>query len=417
MPNKNTTIFINDKEQVKSFVQSRSASAMEYINNSSSEFSLWYKTLTHSDLTNRGKRNGGKEGLEQNYLYYLSVDEMKQIQDNNPEKPFESAKQSNIGMPVQFYSDLGIPRLERRKGKQMTQHTHISVNEYVDVYLVNDTLKYFKQEYTARVLKRLGKYNRIFCSKNDITIDETKPFTEIKLTEAIHGLGTADDEEFHKLRLSMFLNDSIIFLIEHDNKRNKVFMLLEKNPRFFTLSGESDTAWEKYISTQIKQEKAALKGKAQLDASEEEKSRKLQSAWKEKLAKEMMTYTTEEGKVFCPFTGVQADFNSFSMLFVASHIKRHADCSSDKESFDVNNGLLLTANADALFDKYMISVSEDKELIYSFLLEPDYNLRNKLLLNQEIFKIILNDERMNNLKEHRKIFFQKEEERKKHMTV
>ena len=175
----------------------------------------------------------------------------------------------------------------------------------------------------------------------------------------------------------------------------------------------SDSAWEKYIATQRRQEVAEIKGKQQLDAAEDEKSRRLQSAWKDKLAKEMMTFTTEEGKVFCPFTGIGADFNAFSMLFVASHIKRHADCASDKESFDVNNGLLLSANADALFDKYMITVNEDKELVFSFLLETDYVLRNKLLLNQPLFQLVLNDERMKNLEEHRKIFYQKEEERKK----
>ena len=51
------------------------------------------------------------------------------------------------------------------------------------------------------------------------------------MTEAIHGLGTADDEEFHKLRLSMFLNDTIIFLIEHCEERNKLFIMLEKKDK------------------------------------------------------------------------------------------------------------------------------------------------------------------------------------------
>lgn len=413
MSNKNSTIYVDDRTQIGSFVQSRSSSMYGYIEKSTSRFTLWSKTLLHSDLTNRGKRNGSKEGLEKNYLYYLSVDEMEKIQNQFPEKPFESAKQSNIGMPVQFYVDLGIPRLERRKGKQEKQHDHILVNDYADVMLVNDTLEYFTQAYTGKVLKRLSKYARLFCSKNDVCLNRESDFTDIQLTEAIHGLGTADDEEFHKLRLSMFLNDTIIFLVEHKRERNRLFIMLEKNPRFFTLAGEADTAWEKYILTHRRQEISEIKGSIPLDASGDEKSRKLQSAWKDKLAKEMMTYTTEEGKVFCPFTGISADFHSFSMLFVASHIKRHSDCKSDRESFDVNNGLLLSANADALFDKYMITINEDKELVFSFLLETDYVLRNKLLLNQPMFQLVLNDERMKNLEEHRKIFYQKEEERKK----
>ncbi len=413
MANKNSTIFIDNKEQIMSFVVSRSVSMAEYMQQSVSRFSLWYKTLSHSDITNRGKRNGSKESLDRNFLYYLSVEEMKKIQEQFPDKPFESAKQSNIGLPIQFYEDLGVPRLERREGKQNTPHKHVVLNEHVDVLLVNDTVEYFKQDYTMKVLKRLNKYNRLFCSKNNVNLNEDEPFTNIQVTQAIHGLGTADDEEFHKLRLSMFLNDTLIFLIEHNENRKRLFIMLEKNPRFFTLAGETDTAWEKYIATHRRQEIAEIKGRQALEGSDEEKSRKLQGAWKDKLAKEMMTFTTEEGKVFCPFTGISADFNAFSMLFVASHIKRHADCDSDKESFDVNNGLLLSANADALFDKYMITINEEKELEFSFLLETDYVLRNKLLLNAPIFQLILNDERMKNIAEHRKIFYQKEEERKK----
>ncbi|MCR5625365.1 MAG: HNH endonuclease [Lachnospiraceae bacterium] len=413
MPKKNTTVFVDDEEQIKTFVQSRSSTMYNYVQNSKSRFTLWYKNLTHSDLTNRGKRNGGAQGLEKNYLYYLSVEEMKKIQEQSPNKPFESAKQSNIGMPLQFYSDLGIPRLERRKGSQKTQHHHIKLNESVDVLLVNDTLQYFTQEYTGKVLEKLGKYSSVFCSKNDVEINKSEAFTSIQLSEAIHGIGIEKDEEFHKLRLSMFLNDTIIFLIEHKEGRKKLFIMLEKNPRFFTLAGVTDTAWEKYLNTQRLQEKARITGNTPLESSEDEKSRKLQRAWKEKLANEMMTYSTEEGKVSCPFTGICADFKSFSMLFVASHIKRHVDCVNDKESFDVNNGLLLSANADALFDKYMISVNEEKKLIFSFLLEPDYKLRNMLLLNQPIFDMILNDERMKYLEVHRKIFLEKEEERRK----
>ncbi|MEG2489133.1 HNH endonuclease signature motif containing protein [Anaerorhabdus sp.] len=416
MGNKNSTIYMDEKEKIDAFVQSRSTTMYEYMMQSNSQFTLWYKTLAHSDLTNRGKKNGLNEGLEKNYLYYLSVEEMEKIQEQFPEKPFESAKQSNIGLPTQFYGDLGVPRLERRKGKQETQHAHVLVNEYADVMFVNDTIEFFTQEYTARVLKRLNKYNRLFCSRNDVTLNEKTPFTEIQLTEAIHGLGTADDVEFHKLRLSMFLNDTVIFLIEHRKEKNRLYIMLEKNPRFFTLANVADTAWEKYIATHRRQEVAKIKGKEPLSAGEDEKSRRLQSAWKDKLAKEMMTYTTEEGKVFCPITNICADFSAFSMLFVASHIKRHVDCSNDKESFDVNNGLLLSANADALFDKYMITINEEKELVFSFLLEPDYKLRSELLLNSPIFKLVLNEARMKNLEEHRKIFYKKEEERKRTLS-
>lgn len=413
MSNKNLTIFLDNKTQIESFIQSRSPSMYKYVVSSKSHFTLWHKTLSHSDITGRGKRNGAKEGLERNLLYYLSVEEMEKIQLQFPDKLFESAKQSNIGLPAQFYSDLGVPRLRRRRGKQETQHTHIILNDYVDILLVNDTMEYFNQEYTKCVLKKLNKYDRLFSSKSDVFLNKESPFTDIQITQAIHGLGTSEDKEFHKLRLTMFLNDTIMFLIEHTKEKNKLFIMLEKNPRFFTLVGIADKAWQQYVEIHRRQEVARIEGKQVLRAEVDQKSRKLQSMWKSKLAKEMMTYTTEEGRVFCPFTGVSADFSTFSMLFVASHIKRHADCYNDRESFDINNGLLLSANADALFDKYMITISNTKELIFSFLLETDYSLRNNLLLNQPIFQLVLNEDRMKNLEEHRAKFYKKEEERKK----
>jgi hypothetical protein len=99
------------------------------------------------------------------------------------------------------------------------------------------------------------------------------------------------------------------------------------------------------------------------------------------------------------------------MLFIASHIKRHAD-STIYEKYDTNNGLLLCANADALFDKYMITISEDKNIIFSELLKDEVELKKNLLLDHEIIsKHILNEQRMKYMEDHRAKFYEKEAER------
>ena len=46
----------------------------------------------------------------------------------------------------------------------------------------------------------------------------------------------------------------------------------------------------------------------------------------------------------------------------ASHIKPWADCMNDKERLDVYNGLLLSANLDALFDKGLITFDETGQM-------------------------------------------------------
>ncbi len=68
---------------------------------------IQFKYMTHSDLTNRGKRNGNKETIEKDFLYYLTVEEMHNI-EKTQKKPFESAKQSNIGVPPMFFNTLGV---------------------------------------------------------------------------------------------------------------------------------------------------------------------------------------------------------------------------------------------------------------------------------------------------------------------
>lgn len=49
----------------------------------------------------------------------------------------------------------------------------------------------------------------------------------------------------------------------------------------------------------------------------------------------------------------------------ASHAKPWAECHSDAERLDVFNGLLLSANLDALFDRFLISFADDGLLLTS----------------------------------------------------
>jgi putative restriction endonuclease len=52
-------------------------------------------------------------------------------------------------------------------------------------------------------------------------------------------------------------------------------------------------------------------------------------------------------------------------LLRASHIKPWADCETDAERLDVFNGLLLAPHLDALFDKGLVTFSDEGQLLYS----------------------------------------------------
>lgn len=62
----------------------------------------------------------------------------------------------------------------------------------------------------------------------------------------------------------------------------------------------------------------------------------------------------------CAVTGLQ-----LPEILRASHAKPWAECATDLERLDVYNGFLLTANLDALFDRFLISFDTDGKILIS----------------------------------------------------
>ncbi|MDE6029499.1 MAG: HNH endonuclease [Clostridiales bacterium] len=404
------SFILEQKDEIADFIAKISYDMYEYIQSKpESRFVMFYKYLTHSDLATFGKATK-KDSHSKNLLYYIDEQEMKNIEDITG-KPFQTAHQSCIGLKKELYRIVGLP--------DPRDDMPYSINEYMPVLLINQNLKYFTSQYTKRVFDKLNKVptNRAAWNFPYLNVNlSADKFTPIDLHVAVHGLGMQQDIEFHKLRHHMFKGDTFILLFELSAQEKKMFILLEKNPAFFSIIGESNKAYEEYQhkvrSRQIRQ--AVLKDNAIDDLQRfDAVTRQQQSAWRRMLANEMMGYTQVNDQVFCPFTYITANFEQLGALFVASHIKGFSDkATTDEEKYDINNGLLLCANADALFDKHLITVNENKELIFSFLLDGDMVLKHQLLLLQPIFKPILNEKRMQYLAYHRRIFFEKEEQRK-----
>lgn len=398
----------NNKEIILDTIESISTYMFNYLStNKNNDFLMIYKNISHSDLTNSGKRNGSSEDLNKNILYYLSTEEMINIQ-NKDGKDFESAKQSNIFLPAEFYEFLGVPLLQRRVGFQESQHQHVKINDFAKVYLVNDTLKYFQGEYTRKVLEKLNKPQKWSEEKLNYNLSKSD-LTEIDLHYAIHGIGTKEDLLFHKLRKSVFKNDILCILAEKNSSQKTVYIMLKKNPLFYSILNDYNYKWSDHLLQKLKNDERKIK--LYLDSNEEYDSMP-QSTWKKALAEEMMNYTTHENEVFCPLTYISSNYENSSTLYRASHIKPKRVCTLE-EMVDVNNGLLLSANADALFDKYLISIGENCEILFSFLIAADQKLLASIkLLDSTLFKPLLNETRRKYLEHHRKAFFEKEKERK-----
>ncbi|QQW89932.1 HNH endonuclease signature motif containing protein [Helicobacter pylori] len=404
---------VENFEEIQEIIIDKSQSLYDYMDKyKSSEYILYYKMLSHSDLPNFAKMKND-ESLDKNLLYYLSAKEMQEIEQRENRK-FEVAKQSNIGMSIRFWKDLDMldPR-DSVKKRKVTGGDHLKINDYAKVFLVNDVLENFHFDDTLKIFEKLHKnFNPKQFNANTMSyqILNNQDFTPIELHQAVHGIGMNQDVEFNKLRHNLFKNDLLYLLIEKTQTQKNLFIMPFRNPLFFSLLGVTNSKWQIYQEQKLKRENNLIT-KSPTPFQEEKIQRQHQNKWREALAFEMMNYTTIDRSVFCPLTYIEADFDDMKTLFRASHIKGYSDC-DEEEKYDLNNGLLLIANADALFDKHFITIDENKQLKFSYLLENNHKLKSQLNLNNGIFKDILNDKRMQYLAYHRKIFEKKEQERK-----
>lgn len=407
-----------EQDEIKNFIAQVSGEMFDYIiSKPQSEFVLYYKYLTHSDLVGSGKQ-GTHGNYDKNLLYYLSSRQMQEIEQRTHDE-FPSAHQSNIGLSKKFYTTTGLP--DPRTITDVNGNHQYSLNDYADIYLVNSSLKYFNSHYTKMVFDKLNKTIKGKRALNwnfntlEVQLSDGQ-FTSIDMNLAVHGLGMTDGGVFSRLRFHMFKGDILILLFEKNAARNNLFILLEKAPIFFNIIGERNRSYTEYqerVRARLIARTLGRRNAVNEEELDEEVTRTQQSLWRKMLAEEMMTFTTVTRQVFCPLTYITGDFDKLGALFVASHIKGFSDeNTTNEEKYDINNGLLLSANADALFDKHLITIDENKNLVFSFLLEDNQVLKMQLLLLQPIFKPILNEERMKYLKYHREVFEKEEAKRK-----
>ena len=84
----------------------------------------------------------------------------------------------------------------------------------------------------------------------------------------------------------------------------------------------------------------------------------------------------------CPVTG-----SDVLKILISSHIVPWSECTDD-ERLDVDNGILLSPDVDALFDKHLISFSDEGELITSNAISKEelskLGIRNDIIINVSV---------------------------------
>ena len=410
-------ILINGYQKVYEFISTISQSCIKYMEDHKDyEYQLFSKYITHSDIITKGKRNES-EGYERNYLYYLTVEEMEEREkkqlpedflDNNRNANINTtsvAHQSCIKVANEVYDFLDIPNVQKlKKEKGELAPKQININDYANVYIVNDNLEYFSMDYTKKIFEKLNK--NVPWDFNNYNFDLSDgDFTSINITEAAHGFGTKENVDFQNLRMSLFLNDKFIVLESKKESEKNMFIILDKNPRFFTILGLRNKFWEELRNLQYN--KTAYDALSEIHTQDgTKKSRKDQAKWRKLLAEEMMNFSDNGSKIFCPISNMTVDFEKVGTLLRASHIKSFGDCKDAREAYDINNGLLISANADALFDKHLITIDENGDIIYSFLI--DKRLEMELNFQNQLFKYLLTPKRKEYLAEHKRKFDEEE---------
>ena len=103
--------------------------------------------------------------------------------------------------------------------------------------------------------------------------------------------------------------------------------------------------------------------------------------------------------IYCPITMINDE-----RLLIASHIKPYS-VSTEREKYDPKNGFLLSPLYDRLFDKGLITFTDDKRIMVSNWISPN-NVRRMNLENMKYYpKLPIDDKRTVYLEYHRSFVF------------
>ncbi len=393
---------------IKDMVSVLSPKMNAYISeNTNSNFILWYKDIKHADLMSCGKFRPQTSKKVKGRTVKIKRPVIKYSKNSLNYFTVEQMTKSKTKISTNHQSNIYITPLLEKLGIK-DNAVNLDLSDYANFFVVNETLKYFTYEYTELVIKKLGKDSEK-CF-NQYTIDEDNWVTQLSISKGPHGIGTQNDKLFQEIRKNVFVQDRIYFLLEENGAKNNIFILLEKFPLFYSISGQSNDSWCRYLISSREKYENLLRAQNPIEDFD---GRGPQARWKDNLAFEMMHYINQEDTIKCPLTNIRANYNSIKTLFRASHIVPYSE-SKPLQKYDLYNGLLLCANADALFDKHLISINpKTRKIETSYYLKNKSELLDELKLERSsISSVILNDHRLKYIERHYKKFQELEEKRK-----
>lgn len=351
--------YTKDKNEVIQKITQSSKKLSKLLKGKKGDFFMSSKYITHSDLYSGGKRTDKEDTYDENVLYYLTNQEMKDLSVIDNSDIDRSAKQSSIRVSTEFLNFINM------KGSTG------SVPANAKIFLVNDKLDFFNKINTELVINKLGK-----SKFQDEYIEPRKDFL-IKIDSlhvVKHGIITSKDELLWKLRKSVFKGDILNIIVVKTYETIEIYLFFERNSVFYKITDKQKELFNKISITKEYLQYLRNRDTTTFDwiPKFSKKTRKYQEYWKKLLIDELIIYHKYDPnenkkvdyKVKCPISGIEISSTYANQIMIASHIKSFKD-SSDTEVYDLNNGILMISHYDALFDKHLISINDENRIVFS----------------------------------------------------
>lgn len=372
---------LQDKELIKEELEVNFIEKLLEEVKEDSELLLIEKTISFADVLGKcgagsdekAKKNAfSKKEIEKrvksNISFYTTYEEMEKFEKANKKDEvfFCQTHQTSIYMPSEFYEFLGIhnPTKRLKSGSDWKTFYSSCGEKYqlnsssIGVFVFNESIEqYFTKEMTEKTYKVLNRN----AEAPSFNVSAGSKLTPVDIFITPHGLGKAKyNPEFTKLHRNIFAKDKVLVLLEkRKDGTSNVYISLLRNVQFFILNKIRN---KDYRIARYREE---------INNKTNQESRIGQSRWRDELAELAISQSTEDGSfVTCPFTGVKVEYPAESAFLRASHIKAYSKCKEADgtvnvdEAYDLDNGFLVIADVDALFDKYLLSVDPDTGKIY-----------------------------------------------------
>ena len=404
--------FTTDIDEIKSRLNDINQNYLLSILKEENSYFLLEKFLSFADICNYGKNTSIlipegekkdrwskknkeiiKKRVSNNILCYNTIDEMEQF-ELNKRKSISTTRQSCITINDEFCNFLNVPVRDRQGDRRS-----LSSGKY-KAFIMTEGLSDFTKSNTILTINRLNKNSKKVKHK-DYNYDKNVDFFQIDLTLVAQGIGASTDEIFQQIRNNAFVQDKMYILLEKDISENyNIYIMFYKNAIFYKINKLPSPT---YVLNFLSHESSAS----------DEPSREGQRKWRDQLSEINMALNIENpNHVICPFTGTSINFTTEGTILRASHIKSYKDCKNDlgeintDEAYDLDNGFLLLADIDALFDKHLISVDPSTlEIKYSKNISS--SLKNRLNCKTHIDNKFVSEKKKDYLKIHYEEFKRK----------